>query len=81
MIALQLKGTVHLDGTLVVKLPVTVNPGDYEIVVVLPFEPQQEEDGKEATPETRKLEFSAYPAGLVDDAFTFRRETDYRDEP
>lgn len=55
MIALQLKGTFHLDGTLVVKLPMTVNPGDYEIVVVLPFEPQQGEAGKEATPETRKL--------------------------
>lgn len=81
MIAIQLKGTVQRDGTLVVKLPATVSPGVHEVVVVLPFDAQYEEPGKQASSETAKLDLTAYPVGLVDNTFTFRRETLYGDQP
>ncbi len=81
VIAIQLKGTVQRDGTLVVKLPATVSPGVHEIVVVLPSDAQQEETGELATSEIGELDLAAYPVGLVDDTFTFRRETLYGDQP
>ena len=83
MVAIQLKGTVQQDGTLVLKLPAGVSPGLHELVVVLPLDAQSEERIAEngAPAKTRKLELSTYPVGPVDDAFTFRREDLYGDQP
>lgn len=35
MIALQMTATVHQDGTMILRLPTTVRPGEHDIVVVL----------------------------------------------
>ena len=32
MVAIQLRGTVQRDGTVVLKLPAEVNPGEHEMV-------------------------------------------------
>lgn len=81
MVAIQLKGTIEQDGTLVLKLPVGVSPGVHEMVVVFPFDVQPKKtdygNGADSTP----MRFSAYPVGLVDNAFTFRREELYDDYP
>ena len=83
MVAIQLKGTVQQDGTLELKLPAGVAPGEHELVVVLPLDaPAEERAGENGVPaRTRKLELTAYPVGLVDDSFTFRREDLYGDQP
>ena len=80
VVAIQVRGTVQQDGTLVLKLPVGVSPGVHEMVVVLPFDMQPPAtlpgNGVQAK---RPLVFHTYPVGLVDDWFTFHREDLYGD--
>ena len=82
MIAIQLKGTVQPDGTLVLKLPAGVSPGVHELVVVLPLDARSEErsGANGGHGNIRKLDLSAYAVGLVDDSFTFRRKDLYGDQ-
>ena len=82
MVAIQLRGTVQRDGTVVLKLPAEVNPGEHEMVLVLPQDAQQETDARvKVVRERNPLQFRAYPVGLQDDAFTFRREDIYGGQP
>lgn len=82
MVAIQLKGTIEQDGTLVLRLPAGVSPGVHEMVVVFPFDVQPEKfDAGNGTQDGTPMRFSAYPVGLVDNALTFRREELYDDQP
>lgn len=78
MVTIQLRGTVQEDGTVVLMLPAEISPGEHEMVLVLPQEAQQVEGGATNGMKARKpLRLRAYPVGLQDDAFTFRREDLY----
>ncbi len=80
MVTIQLRGIVQEDGTVVLKLPANVSPGEHEMVLVLPQEAQQAEGVQTNGVKARKpLRLRAYPIGLQDDAFTFRREDLYAD--
>lgn len=61
------------DHLLTVQLPEDVAPGEHHVVVLI--------DGEQEAGQRREpLQFSAYPVGLVSDAFTFRREDLYEDD-
>ena len=82
VVAIQVRGTVQQDGTLVFKLPAGVSPGVHEMVVVLPFDMPSPESAPENAVHAKKLlEFHAYPIGLVDNSLTFRREELYDNQP
>jgi hypothetical protein len=61
------------DHRLTVQLPEDVTPGEHHVVVVIDLE-------QAARQKREPLQFSAYPVGLVSDAFTFRREDLYGDD-
>jgi len=60
------------DGTVTLKGPADIPPGEHRIVVVIDEQPIMK--GKRPP-----LKFSAYPVGLVVDAVTLRREYLYGD--
>lgn len=80
MVTIQLRGIVQEDGTVVLTLPADISPGEHEMVLVLPQEVQQAEgDSTNGVKARKPLRLRAYPVGLQDVAFTFRREDLYAD--
>lgn len=70
MTTIETTATVTADGMLLIPLPSSIPEGEHRVVVVI--------EEKRVSPTKRMpLRFSAYPARLYDDSFTFRREDLY----
>ncbi len=72
MRTIETNALVTEDGQLIVPMPADIVPGEHRVVVVIEEQPV-------AAPQKKRppLKFSAYPVGLIDDTFTFRREELY----
>ncbi len=70
MKAIETTATVTTEGKITVQLPPDIPPGEHKIVLVI--DEQAAADWKRLP-----LKFSAYPVGLTDESFTFRREDLY----
>ncbi|HLO83588.1 MAG TPA: hypothetical protein VK203_01065 [Nostocaceae cyanobacterium] len=69
--------TVSPDGKFTVQLPPDIPAGEHQAIIVIDEIPLQETlKDKERI---KTLKFSAYPVGLSDQKFTFRREDLYAD--
>ena len=62
--------TVTADGKITVKLPPDIPSGEHQVVIVI-------NEQLVAYDKRLPLKFSAYPVGLTDESFTFRREDLY----
>ena len=70
---IETTATVTAEGMLLVPLPRSIPTGVHRVVVVIDDQPI-------ARKKRQPLGFSTYPAGLIDNSFTFRREDLYDDE-
>jgi hypothetical protein len=70
MTTLETKALVTFDHKLTIEVPPEVQPGEHRIVLMI-------DDGVTARAKEPPLDFPSYPAGPVDEGFTFRREDLY----
>ena len=72
MRTIEATATVADDGTLTVRVPSDIPPGDHRVRLII-------DDAPETSP-ARTLTFSKYSVGLTSPSITFRREDLYDDQ-
>lgn len=72
MRTIEATATVAEDGTLTVRVPSDIPPGDYRVRLIIDDAPDTSHD--------RTLTFSKYAVGLASPSMTFRREALYDDQ-
>ena len=72
MRTIETNALVTEDGKLIVPMPADIAPGEHRVVIVIEEQPTVILEKKRVP-----LKFSAYPVGLIDETFTFRREELY----
>ena len=83
MRAIEVTATVGDDGELRARLPVLLPPGEHQIVVMLPEEASEPEDGTanaRSTKDVPPLELATFPLGGWTVDSTYRREDIYDDD-